>query len=166
MEMVKAVKTDLPRIGEIIAQAKLFLKEQGVDQWQDGYPDDSNLAGDVERGIGYICREYGQILAYTAIDFNGEPAYSTLRGKWLNEEPYVVIHRMAVDNRVKGKGLAQKVFSLVETMALEAGVENVRVDTDESNHIMRHIIEKSGYTYCGLITFANSDKIAFQKYLE
>ena len=36
MEMIKAVKTDLPRIEALITQAKLFLKKQGVDQWQDG----------------------------------------------------------------------------------------------------------------------------------
>ena len=165
MEMTKAVKTDLPRIEALIAQAKLFLKKQGVDQWQDGYPDAGDLARDVNSGIGYVCKEDGRILAYTAIDFRGEPAYRSLQGHWLNEAAYVVIHRMAVDNTVKGKGLAQKVFRMVETMALKKGVENVRVDTDEANHSMRHIIEKAGYTYCGHITFANSDKIAFQKYL-
>lgn len=165
MEMVKAVKADLPRIGEIIAQAKLFMKEQGIDQWQDGYPGCSDLERDVGSGIGYVCKEDGKIMAYTAVDFRGEPAYRSLQGKWLNGASYAVIHRMAVDNRVKGKGMAQTLFRMVETMALNRNIENVRVDTDESNHIMRHIIEKAGYTYCGHITFANSDKIAFQKYL-
>ena len=165
MEMVKAEKTELPQIMELIIQAKGFLKAQGVDQWQDGYPEMSDLERDVDNGIGYVLLDDSRIVGYTAIDFRGEPAYGTLQGKWPNEDPYVVIHRMAVDNTVKGKGLAQAMFRQAEAMALARGVENVRVDTDEGNKIMRHIIAKEGYTFCGHITFACSDKIAFQKYL-
>lgn len=165
MEMVQAGKQELPEIMELINQAKEFLKQQGVDQWQDGYPETEDLARDLQDGIGYVCREGDRILAYAALDFRGEPAYETLQGQWLNQDPYVVIHRMAVDNRAKGKGLAQQLFQETEAMALARGVKNVRVDTDEANAIMRHIIEKAGYTFCGHITFANSDKIAFQKSL-
>lgn len=165
MEMIQANKKDLPQIMELINQAKKFLKQQGVDQWQDGYPEVRNLEKDLQDGIGYVCKEGNRILAYAALDFRGEPAYETLKGQWLNQDPYVVIHRMAVDSRARGKGLAQQLFRQAEAMALARGVQNVRADTDEANAIMRHIIQKAGYTFCGHIFFANSDKIAFQKTL-
>lgn len=163
MELVQAKKADTARIMELINQAKAFLKDCGVDQWQDGYPELSDIEKDIADGIGYVLVDDGNIIAYTGIDFRGEPAYDTLKGNWLNQNPYVVIHRTAIDNSVKGKGLCQQIFRKVEEMAREKNVHNVRIDTDEGNKIMRHVIEKMGFTYCGTIWFANSVKIAFQK---
>ncbi len=163
MEFRKAQEQDLARIVELIRQAKEFLKVSGVDQWQDGYPDQSDIEKDIRDGIGYVMTDGGIILAYTGIDFRGEPAYDSIRGQWLNDQPYAVIHRTAVDNAVKGKGLAQRVFAETEKIARKQGVYNIRIDTDEDNDIMRHVIEKMGFTYCGTVIFANSPKIAFQK---
>lgn len=163
MEFRKAEKNDMVRIMELIRQAKAFLKANGVDQWQDGYPEQRDIEGDIRDGIGYVLTDDDVIIAYTGIDFRGEPAYKSLRGQWLNEEPYAVIHRTAVDNAVKGKGLAQHLFAQAERIARERGVYNIRIDTDEDNKIMRHVIEKRGFVYCGVVIFADSPKIAFQK---
>lgn len=163
MEFRKAEKNDMVRIMELIRQAKVFLKANGVDQWQDGYPEQRDIEGDIRDGIGYVLTDDDVIIAYTGIDFRGEPAYKSLRGQWLNEEPYAVIHRTAVDNAVKGKGLAQHLFAQAERIARERGVYNIRIDTDEDHKIMRHVIEKMGFVYCGVVIFANSPKIAFQK---
>lgn len=163
MDFIKATAAHTERIMELIEEAKAFLRASGVNQWQDGYPDHGDIEADIADGIGYVLIDDGIILAYTAIDFRGEEAYDTLKGQWLNDEPYVVIHRTAIDNTAKGKGLCQNIFQKVEDMARLRGVHNIRVDTDEDNIIMRHVIEKMGFSYCGTIWFANSVKIAFQK---
>jgi RimJ/RimL family protein N-acetyltransferase len=165
MELVKATKQDAAKIMDIINQAKAFLKSQGVDQWQTGYPAMSDIERDLDNEIGYVLKDEGKIVGYAGIDARGEKAYDTLKGNWLNNDPYIVIHRMAVDNSVRGKGLAQKMFQACEDFAKSKGIQNIRVDTDEDNHIMRHIIEKMGFKYTGTIWFDNSTKIAFQKVL-
>ena len=43
MILRKAVMDDLPLIKEIIDQARFYLKENGVDQWQDGYPSECDI---------------------------------------------------------------------------------------------------------------------------
>ena len=45
---------DLPRIKQIIRQAKTLLKVRQVDQWQDGYPNEEILQDDLARGKGYV----------------------------------------------------------------------------------------------------------------
>lgn len=45
------------------------------------------------------------------------------------------------------------------------GISNFRVDTDEANKIMQHVLKKNGFTYCGVIWFDNSQKIAFEKWI-
>ena len=39
MEIRKSKKSDVLQIVEIINQAKAYLKENGIPQWQNGYPD-------------------------------------------------------------------------------------------------------------------------------
>ncbi|NLZ51738.1 MAG: GNAT family N-acetyltransferase, partial [Thermoanaerobacteraceae bacterium] len=38
MKFRKAVEADIDSILNIIRQAQNYFKEQGIDQWQNGYP--------------------------------------------------------------------------------------------------------------------------------
>lgn len=148
---------------DIIDGAKRHLREQGIDQWQQGYPDRACLREDLAAGRGYFAVEGDNLLGYLCVDYGGEPAYGTLQGKWATPEKYVVVHRMAFTAAARGKGASGAVFRLVEEMSREKGIHAFRVDTDQDNHKMRHILEKNGFTFRGVIRFDNSDKIAFDK---
>lgn len=163
MQLVLAQPQDIPKAMELINQAKAFLKNSGVDQWQTGYPDKACIEGDIRNKTGYLCLYKGSIVGYLCIDFGGEPAYTQLDGKWLSEQEYVVVHRMALDNSIKGQGLASKIFQLVEELSLARGIHSFKVDTDEDNQIMKHLLQKNGFVYCGSICFDNSRKIAYEK---
>lgn len=133
MELRKAKGDELDTAMALIDQAKAFLKQQGVDQWQSGYPDRDCIAADIAAEKGYFCVEDGTVAGYLCIDFDGEPAYASLNGTWLTQETYVVVHRMALDDRVKGRGLASRAFALVEELARGKGVHSFKVDTDRDN---------------------------------
>ncbi len=163
MELIKATNRDLPRIMDLIQQAKTFLKSSGVDQWQNGYPDQARIEKDLENETGFLFVSNGQRIGYLCIDFDGEPAYEELDGEWISIQPYVVVHRLALDDTVKGKGLASQVFRLVEELGREHKVHSFKVDTDDGNQIMKHLLIKNGFQYCGTISFDNSEKIAFEK---
>ncbi len=163
MELRIANKDETAIAMEMIAMAKAHLREQGIDQWQNGYPDNNTIDRDIQHGKGYFVVSGHKILGYLCIDFNGEPAYDTLKGEWHSNEPYVVVHRMAFNDNARGKGISDKVFALVEELSRKQGVSNFRVDTDADNHKMQHILRKNGFTYCGTIWFDNSEKIAFDK---
>lgn len=150
---------------DIINQAKAYLKEQGIDQWQTGYPNMEAILGDIEKQRGYFIMEDDVIFGYACIDYEGEPAYKELQGNWLSDAdaPYVVVHRLAFSKESRGKGLADVAFRLAAEQAKAKGISNFRVDTDEANKIMQHVLQKNGFTYCGVIWFDNSEKIAFEK---
>ncbi|MBP3710303.1 MAG: GNAT family N-acetyltransferase [Treponema sp.] len=165
MKLQGANVNDTQQIMALIEQAKKFLASRGVDQWQDGYPQEADILNDLKTGKGYVIKDGQTVIAYCCIDFNGERAYDTLNGSWLNDEPYIVIHRIAVDDAVKGQGVASALFHEAEVFALAHNIKNIRIDTDNDNAIMKHILEKFDYTYCGTIWFANSVKIAYHKVL-
>ena len=45
---------DLPRIIKIIDSAKKTLRNRGVNQWQNGYPNDEILEQNIQEDISYV----------------------------------------------------------------------------------------------------------------
>ena len=50
MILRKTKTTDIPRVMEIINQAKQYFKENDIDQWQDGYPNNMTIQEDIKNG--------------------------------------------------------------------------------------------------------------------
>lgn len=165
MEIKIATMADIDVCYDLILQARLFLKECGVDQWQHDYPNRDNIIADLQAGTGLLLMDGACAAAYACVDFDGEPAYDGLHGKWLDEKPYAVIHRLTVHNAFKGKGVAKLFFRQIETFVQQRGIDSIRIDTDDDNAIMKHLIESIGYVYCGTIWFDYSGKIAYQRQL-
>lgn len=163
VELKQAGLDEIQMAMDIIDAAKRHLKEQGVDQWQTGYPDRACIEKDIMARKGHFVVEDGAILGYLCIDFDGEEAYDGLQGTWNTSEKYVVVHRMAFSEKARGKGISSLVFQLVEEMSKKQGVNAFRVDTDADNAKMQHVLKKNGFTFCGTIWFDNSEKIAFDK---
>ena len=99
-----AEKNDLTRIMEIIGQAKNQMYREGKRQWDDSYPARQNIAADIDAGNGYVLSLSGRVIAYGAMVFSGEPAYTSIQGRWLSDRQYVVLHRLAVADEVKRQG--------------------------------------------------------------
>lgn len=161
--LVKALPPEAWQAMEMINDAKRLLREEGVDQWQNGYPDEDCIRRDISEGKGYFAEMSGEKVGYLCIDFDGEPAYEHLNGTWASDEPYVVVHRMAFSAKGRGRRLSEAVLTEVGEFAKSKGVHSFRLDTDEDNERMKHILGKLGFTYRGTIWFDNSVKIAFDK---
>jgi len=167
---LRSTKTeDIPVILEIIRQAQQYLKEQGIDQWQDGYPKKDTIQTDMEHGVSYVYEENGKILGTMALIFEEEPTYQTIyEGAWETEGiPYATIHRIAVADEEKGNGIAGKMLAEAERICRERNVYTLRIDTHEENASMRTWIQKNGFFYCGWIYLASGAKrLAFEKRME
>ena len=62
-----------------------------------------------------------------------EASYASIDGAWLNQEPYFAFHRVCVEESMKGRGLAARLFSEAEQYVLKTGVRNIRIDTHPDN---------------------------------
>jgi len=166
MQLRKANHTDVNNIWEILQQAIEQRRLDGSEQWQNGYPNQQTIYNDIENNNGYVVVDDDTIIAYAAIIFDIEPAYNNIVGQWLSNKKYVVIHRVATANSVKGKGVATKLFGLIEAMALNNNIFSIKVDTNFDNIPMLKILDKLGYTYCGEVFFNGSARKAFEKVLK
>lgn len=162
----KADKSELEQIMSIIRDAQAMMAQEGRTQWQDGYPSEVNILSDIQKGYAYVLEEEGDIVAYGAVVFDGEPSYDIIEGKWLSDKSYVVVHRQATARRLMGRGLGRQFLHEVERLALKRGVESFRIDTNYDNRYMLKLLERLEFCYCGIITLDSGDKRkAFEKLL-
>ncbi len=161
----KATYSDAPIIWEILQQAIEQRRQDGSDQWQNGYPNEQTVHDDIANGYGYVLVNNNDIWAYAAIIFGIEPAYNDIIGAWLTSGNYAVVHRVAVCDAVKGKGIATLLFYEVEHLCTAKKVYSIKVDTNFDNRPMLKILANLGYQYCGEIFFNGAPRKAFEKVL-
>lgn len=165
MELREAKPSEEGVIWEILQQAIEQRRLDGSEQWQQGYPNEQTVRDDINEGYAYVLTDDGQVIAYAAIIFGIEPAYNEIEGQWLTNGDYAAIHRVATSNAVKGKGVATRLFQMIEQLCIEKKVFSIKVDTNFDNAPMLRILEKLNYTYCGEIFFIGAPRKAFEKIL-
>ena len=152
----KGSESDLERIMEFVTDAQNWFRKQNIDQWQDGYPTRGIISSDISNNENYIVELNGVAIATFVISFAGEPTYNEIKGKgWLNENRYAVVHRIAVADECRRKGIAREILHYAEELSIEQGITDIRIDTHRDNIAMRSLLKKLGYTHCGRITLTS-----------
>lgn len=159
----KADAKDIPEIWTILQQAIIRRKNDGSDQWQDGYPNPEVVKNDIEKEYGFVLTEGKTIIGYCAVVVNYEPEYSKIEGNWLTNSDFVVIHRLALSENYLGKNLSKVIIEFVEKLAKNKNIKSIKVDTNHDNISMLKIFEKTGFTFCGIVHFRGSPRRAYEK---
>ncbi|SHJ51071.1 hypothetical protein SAMN02745751_02734 [Dethiosulfatibacter aminovorans DSM 17477] len=160
MEIRKTKMEDLNEVMEIYSRARQYMKDNGnPNQWVNGYPPEEVVREDILSGASYLCIEEDKTAAVFYFDPQAEdPDYKEIfDGKWLNDEPYGVIHRIAVALHKKGVASYCLDWSLNQC-------GNLKIDTHRDNLPMQAMLEKKGFVQCGIIyTRDGSERLAYQK---
>lgn len=177
---------DKERILEIYAYARKFMEQNGnPNQWKNNNPSEEVIDNDIKNHELYvieessssdacITEENGEVRKSEYVNNNedckdrlhgvfffkiGEDATYTVieDGRWLSDEKYGTIHRVASDGGMNG------VLNMVVQFC-EQKIGHLRIDTHNDNRIMQHVIEKNGFTRCGIIYVEDgSPRIAYEK---
>ena len=161
MEIRLAETSDIEAVENIYAYARAFMRECGnAHQWGTDYPPRETLTDDIKCGNLYVACDNDEILAVFFFKIGEDKTYLRIRdGGWKNDLPYGVIHRIAVSENAKGKGVSRLCFDF----AFER-CKNLKIDTHRDNIPMQKALAKNGFEYCGIINLENGDeRIAFQK---
>ena len=130
MEIRRATAQDHQRIMEIYRAAQDFMIQTGnPHQWGHFYPESSLIEKDIENGVCHVICADGDVHGVFALMEGPDPTYRYIEGgNWLNDAPYLVIHRIAGDGQVHG--LVTKAAEYAKGLSA-----NVRVDTYHENRI-------------------------------
>ena len=162
MELRKARQNEAEICYQCIEDARAYHQTLGFEQWHADYPTQQTILDDIAQNIGYVFVDENQVIGYCCIMFGGESAYDEIDGAWKTDRPYAVVHRMAFRKPARGGGLSGKAFRLIKSFCLANHIDAIRVDTQEENKVMRHILDREGFAYCGLIRFDGSPKLAYE----
>ena len=162
MDITLATPADLSAVLDVYAAARRFMKEAGnPHQWGDRDPAPAVVEGDLAAGRLYLCREGETILGVFCYFEDVEPVYDRLTGgAWLNDEPYGVIHRIAVAEAGRGRGVARFCFDYAFSRC-----RNLKIDTHRDNLPMQKALAKAGFVYCGVVHYDKNDgeRLAYQR---
>jgi len=159
----KTTTADLPNVMPIYEEARASIRTLGIDQWQEGYPAQSDIELDIANGEAWCVELDGEIVGSFALILRGEPLYDIIEnGAWLTdsdsaEAKYGAIHRIAIRCAKRGSGISTAIVNFSLERAAAKGKESVRVDTHYGNVVMRRMVEKHGFKECGTIHLANGD---------
>lgn len=168
MEFNLAKKSDVEEIMNIIKIAQAHFKSEGIDQWQNNYPNHEVIEKDIEKENSYVLKDGDHLLGTVMISFDGESTYDKIyEGEWLSHGDYAVIHRMAVDFNHRGTGLASKFLDKIEKMCTDKNTFSIKVDTHRKNLPMQKLLLKNGYKECGIIYLKDGKvRLAYEKLLK
>ncbi len=157
----KAAAADIENILSVYDSARGFMRLTGnMTQWTGGYPSREVAEADISKESLYVCEEGGELLAVFYYAVEEDPTYRVIYdGAWLNDEPYAVIHRIAVSDAARGKGVAGFIFDSCFKQH-----PNLKIDTHRDNIPMQRALEKNGFKRCGIIHLLSGDeRVAYQR---
>jgi hypothetical protein len=148
---------DIQHIEQIYDLARAFMRSTGNEtQWANGYPNEGIIVNDIEQKYLYVIEDTEIQAAFTLI-LGEDPTYQEIDGAWLNDQPYATLHRIA--SKGTQKGLLKLIIDFSWSIC-----PNLRIDTHKDNRPMRHLIEKNGFLYCGIIIIGDgTPRLAYQK---
>jgi len=152
-------ENDLDQIMRVVAEARAFMRAHGnMNQWINGYPSRKLYTEDMQGGHCYVAEEDGIVHGVFSLFEGPDPTYSVIEdGEWLNDDPYICIHRIGSDGKLHGV--------LEEAVRFAANLcPELRADTHHDNYPMMNALQKNGFIRCGVIYVADgSPREAFQR---
>lgn len=150
-----AVNDDMLAILDLFARCRKTMKEQGIDQWQDGYPYPESISEDIDNDCAYVLVKGDIIVGYFAYSTGKEEVYENIAEGSFREDGYrySAVHRVAVAPEFRGHGLGVRVFEYAIKLAHIDHALSLRCDTHEANKPMRSLLGKCGFQYCGVVYY-------------
>lgn len=155
----KATLGDFSIVIGIIEQGKSkMIKSGNLNQWSVNYPALDTVKCDILLGDCYLLFEDDKPIATFVFKSGPEPTYLRIdNGRWLDNQSYYVIHRVASVEGVHG--VMADIIKYCSTLT-----SSIRIDTHADNRLMQASLSRLGFVYCGIIYIENGDsRQAYQR---
>ena len=165
MEFRTATPDDLDALVSLYGAATQDMLRQGIDQWDEYYPDREILTEDVESGDMTLGLLDGEPACAWVVNREYEPEY--VSGAWEHTGgDFCVLHRLCVNPELQGRGLARQAMARMEKNALDKGFDSVRLDVFSQNLHAQRLYERLGYKRTGEVRFRKGIFYLMEKGLE
>jgi GNAT superfamily N-acetyltransferase len=125
------------------------MATHGSGQWQGKEPSLETIEDDILHQRYYLLFVNNQPCGGASL-MSHEPAYDHLQeGQWLNQDPYIVIHRFFIAPSFQGQQLSKILLNQIEQQVKKQLIHNIRLDTHAFNLPMRGLLSRQQYLEVG-----------------
>lgn len=166
-----AVHDDFVRFQEILEDGRASLPALGVEeQGAKRYPSERRVMRAIDHGLAYVitvdqpheeAEGCEQVIGVFVVDPCGDTAYARSTGaRWLTSDSgsgtaastYAALHWVSVACEARRRGVGMFILSEAERIAQAADKSSLRYDTYVGNAPMQALLEKYGFSACGLMS--------------
>ncbi len=148
----QASKNDIEEVDSLVQNAILKMKENGIEQWDELYPNKEVLEEDIQKEQMTLLVDENKIAAIYVLSEDCDEGYND--GKWkYPDSKFCVIHRLCVNPEYQNKGIAKKCVLNIENECRKNGYKTIRLDSFVENPFAAKLYEKLGYECVGKTKF-------------
>lgn len=148
MNYTHATTTHIDEIMSLYGAATAAMKQQGIHQWDDIYPDYQTIADDITKNQMFIGTINNKIAVCFALSGECDEQYKN--GKWkFPDSKFCVIHRLCVSPEFQHQGIASQTMVYIKTLCKSVGYDSIRLDCFTLNPYSKRLYDKSGYKIVG-----------------
>jgi ribosomal protein S18 acetylase RimI-like enzyme len=152
---------DLATVRSIVKDATRHMDEQGIPQWDEVYPSEAILKGDIQRQQMHLVEVERRTAGLVVINEDQSPEYSDVA--WQYSGRVMVIHRLTIDPAFERRGLATRLMDFAEEAAACQGYACIRLDAFIQNPAAIALYENRGYRKAGIVRFRKGEFFCYEK---
>lgn len=138
-------------VRDLLVACTKDLLSRRIDQWDDLYPDLEAVDDEVAAGSVYVAVDGATCIASVSLDELPDAAYAGV--SWRGGEPALIMHRLCVDPRQRGRGFGRRMVQFAEELAVDRGCASVRLDAYIGNLSAVRLYERCGFNVAGKVRY-------------
>jgi ribosomal protein S18 acetylase RimI-like enzyme len=163
-QIAPAALTDLGALKVLTKCCVARMRELGIEQWDEVYPDEAVIARDLAARTLHGLWGGGEIIGCVTVDTQADPLWQGL--DWSADgEPFAAVHRLMIHPSQQGRGLAKRLMAHAESLARADARRSIRLDTFAANPLALALYQKLGYRQTGQATMRKGVFVGFEKLL-
>lgn len=151
-------------VAALFEAVKKDMAEQGIDQWDEVYPNVRDVASDIQAGTLTLVKQGGRLVAVYTLNRLQDNAYKFGNFKDTSDG-YLVLHRLCVHPDNQHTGIAVTALKHIEEEAKKEGASSIRLDVFTKNPRAVKLYEQAGYEYAGDAYFRKGRFLLMEKVL-
>lgn len=165
MAIRKGTNEDINVIMGIIKYAIIDMESQGILQWDNIYPNEDVISKDISEENLYVYIDENIIKGFIVLNEFEDKEYETI--KWKHDtHRNLVIHRLCINPKYKGKGIATALIKYTEVFSKDNKYEAIRLDSFINNSASGKLYAKNGYEQRGIVNFRKGEFWCWEKNLK
>jgi ribosomal protein S18 acetylase RimI-like enzyme len=158
--------SDLQNVLTLYSGAIRKMRGEGIDQWDELYPDGETLSADIEKREMLLLTQGGEAISATVVNGEQLPEYESVGWHICRPDLPGVIHRLCVSAGAQRKGLGTQTLEAAEQFAFARGYHAIRLDAFAKNPAALRLYESAGYKKAGYIMLRKGLFFCYEKLLE